>query len=100
MTGKVANVILAGDDADDGDDGDDFLVEEKPKDNLDLLTENTAAAAVPQTEAVSVVLMIARHMIGYRSNSVAANIDSHISIITASFTFAYFFSNLLCPYNA
>jgi hypothetical protein len=34
----VTNVILAGD-ADGDDDEDDFLVEEKPKDDLDLKTE-------------------------------------------------------------
>ena len=41
-TGKVANVIVAGDEKDD-DDGDEFLVEEKPKDTLDLLTEAPTA---------------------------------------------------------
>lgn len=40
MTGKVANVIVAGEDDKDDDDGDDFLVEEKPKDTLDLITES------------------------------------------------------------
>ena len=43
MTGKVANVIVAGDDKDDDDDGDEFLVEEKPKDNADLLAEEPSA---------------------------------------------------------
>ena len=43
MTGKVANVIIAGDDREDDDDGEDFLVEEKPKDDLDLLTETPSA---------------------------------------------------------
>lgn len=43
QTGRVANVILAGDDKDDDDDGDEFLVEEKPKDDLDFLTENTGS---------------------------------------------------------
>ena len=38
MTGKVANVILAGS---EDDDENEFLVEEKPKDNLDLLTEDS-----------------------------------------------------------
>ena len=40
MTGKVANVIVAGEDDKDEDDGDDFLVEEKPKDTIDLITES------------------------------------------------------------
>ena len=39
-TGKVANVIV--DDGIQDDDADEFLVEEKPKDNLDLDTENTS----------------------------------------------------------
>lgn len=52
MTGKVANVIVAGDDKDD-DDGDEFLVEEKPKDNLDLLTEAPSAPTeVCQTRCI------------------------------------------------
>ena len=56
-TGKVANVILAGDDADsDGDDGDDaneFLVEEKAKDELDLLTgAGGVGGAAAEAEAV------------------------------------------------
>ena len=42
MTGKVANLIIAGEDKDDDEDADDFLVEEKQKDTLDLLTENNA----------------------------------------------------------
>jgi hypothetical protein len=37
----VTNVILAGDD-DKDDDEEDFLVEEKPKDDLDLKTETSA----------------------------------------------------------
>ena len=41
QTGKVTNVILAGDD-DKDDDEEDFLVEEKPKDDLDLKTETSA----------------------------------------------------------
>ena len=40
QTGKVANVIV--DDGTHEDDADEFLVEEKPKDNLDLDTENTS----------------------------------------------------------
>jgi hypothetical protein len=42
-TGKVANVIVDdGNNAGDDDDADDFLVEEAPKDNLDLdTTEST-----------------------------------------------------------
>lgn len=43
LTGKVANVIVAGKDDDDDDAADEFLVEEKPKDTLDLLTETAAA---------------------------------------------------------
>ncbi len=44
-TGKVANVILATGDGgdDDDDDGEEFLVEEKAKDDLDLLTEAPTA---------------------------------------------------------
>lgn len=42
QTGKVANVIVDTGNNDDEDDADEFLVEEKPKDNLDLDTENTA----------------------------------------------------------
>jgi len=38
-TGKVANVIV--DDGNNDDDADEFLVQEAPKDNLDLDTENT-----------------------------------------------------------
>ena len=41
QTGKVTNVILAGD-VNDDDDDDEFLVEEKPKDDLDLKTESMA----------------------------------------------------------
>ena len=41
QTGKVSNVIIAGDD-DKDEDEDDFLVEEKPKDDLDLKTETLA----------------------------------------------------------
>ena len=37
QTGKVANVILDG--ADDDDDADEFLVQEKPKDALELEME-------------------------------------------------------------
>ncbi len=37
----MANVILAGDD--DNDDDDEFIVEEKPKDDLDLKTTNFMA---------------------------------------------------------
>jgi hypothetical protein len=37
----VTNVILAGDD-DNDDDDEEFLVEEKPKDDLDLKTETVA----------------------------------------------------------
>ena len=37
QTGKVANVILDG--ADEDDDADEFLVEEKPKDALELEIE-------------------------------------------------------------
>ncbi|TRY80991.1 hypothetical protein TCAL_08853 [Tigriopus californicus] len=43
QTGRVANVILAGDEKDDDDDGEEFLVEEKPKDDLDFLTENSGS---------------------------------------------------------
>ena len=43
QTGKVANVIV--DDGNNEDDADEFLVEEKPKDNLDLDTENTTIDA-------------------------------------------------------
>ena len=41
QTGKVANVIVDDGNGDNDDDADEFLVEEKPKDNLDLDTENT-----------------------------------------------------------
>ena len=41
QTGKVANVIVDDGNHDNDDDADEFLVEEKPKDNLDLDTENT-----------------------------------------------------------
>ena len=41
QTGKVANVILAGT-GDDSDDAEEFLVEEKPKDQLDLIAEASA----------------------------------------------------------
>ena len=37
QTGKVANVILDG--ADDDDDADEFLIQEKPKDALELEME-------------------------------------------------------------
>ena len=47
QTGKVTNVILAGDD-DKDDDEEDFLVEEKPKDDLDLKTETS----VPDNEVI------------------------------------------------
>ena len=43
QTGKVANVILDG--ADDDDDADEFLVEEKPKDALELEMEPRPASS-------------------------------------------------------
>ena len=39
QTGKVANVILDGDEANQDDDADEFLIEEKPKDALELEIE-------------------------------------------------------------
>ena len=45
QTGKVANVIVDDGNNDNDDDADEFLVEEKPKDNLDLDTENTTMDA-------------------------------------------------------
>ena len=45
QTGKVANVIVDDGNHDNDDDADEFLVEEKPKDNLDLDTENTTIDA-------------------------------------------------------
>ena len=52
QTGKVANVILAGT-GDDSDDAEEFLVEEKPKDQLDLIAEasaNTTQADVSKSD--------------------------------------------------
>ena len=40
QTSKVASVVV--DDGTHEDDADEFLVEEKPKDNLELDTENTS----------------------------------------------------------
>ena len=51
QTGKVTNVILAGD-VNDDDDDDEFLVEEKPKDDLDLKTESMA----PDNEVDTLIL--------------------------------------------
>ena len=53
-TGKVANVILAGA-GDDSDDAEEFLVEEKPKDQLDLIAE--ASANTTQADVSNSVLI-------------------------------------------
>ena len=45
----MANVILDGDEANADDDADEFLVEEKPKDAIDLELDITAAATGPSS---------------------------------------------------
>ena len=49
QTGKVANVILDGDEGNADDDADEFLVEEKPKDAIDLDLDITAATTGPSS---------------------------------------------------
>ena len=49
----MANVILAGA-GDDSDDAEEFLVEEKPKDQLDLIAE--ASASTTQADVSNSVL--------------------------------------------
>ena len=62
QTGKVANVILAGT-GDDSDDAEEFLVEEKPKDQLDLIAE--ASASTTQADVSDLVLTRERGYILY-----------------------------------
>ena len=48
QTGKVANVILDGNE--DDDDADEFLVEEKPKDALELEMEPRPSSSLNATD--------------------------------------------------
>merc|ERR1712080_416879 len=51
QTGNVANVILDGDEANQDDDADEFLVEEKPKDALELEIEPRPSSSLHMADA-------------------------------------------------
>ena len=55
QTGKVANVILDGNE--DDDDADEFLVEEKPKDALELEMEPRPSSSLNATDVIQYSLL-------------------------------------------
>ena len=55
QTGKVTNVILDGNE--DDDDADEFLVEEKPKDALELEMEPRPSSSLNATDVIQYSLL-------------------------------------------